>query len=93
MDRNAMNQKARGKSLGFDIMTSDEKLPRISMIRIAVGLAAIVGGLTLFVYGEFDDSPGGQALGALIVFSGSVDRPDHEGAIARVPSSRLSRFG
>lgn len=35
-------------------------------------IVAILFGMFLFVYGEIDDSPGGQLLGLLIIITGIV---------------------
>ncbi|TSC59617.1 MAG: Uncharacterized protein LiPW15_637 [Parcubacteria group bacterium LiPW_15] len=40
--------------------------------RIAYSVLAILFGAFMFVYGEFDDSPGGQLLGLLIAIIGIV---------------------
>jgi hypothetical protein len=32
----------------------------------------ILFGISLFIYGEYDDSPGGQLLGALVALGGIV---------------------
>lgn len=41
--------------------------------RIMYSILAIVFGAFLFVYGEFDDSPGGQLLGLLMIIIGAVN--------------------
>jgi hypothetical protein len=38
--------------------------------KMIIGTAMILGGAFLFIYGEIDDSPGGQLLGLFIVVSG-----------------------
>lgn len=40
--------------------------------RILYSILAIVFGVFMFVYGEIDDSPGGQLLGLLAVILGIV---------------------
>ena len=40
--------------------------------RILYAILAILSGAFLFVYGEFDDSPGGQLLGLVLVIIGIV---------------------
>ena len=40
--------------------------------RIAYSILAISFGMFMFVYGEMDDSPGGQLLGLLAVIGGIV---------------------
>jgi len=40
--------------------------------RIAYSVLAILFGAFMFVYGEFDDSPGGQFLGLLAIIIGIV---------------------
>jgi hypothetical protein len=40
--------------------------------RVAFSILAIVFGAFMFVYGEFDDSPGGQLLGLVAVIAGIV---------------------
>jgi hypothetical protein len=40
--------------------------------KLILSILAIPLGAFLFVYGEFDDSPGGQLLGLLIVTAGIV---------------------
>lgn len=40
--------------------------------RILYSILAIVFGAFLFVYGEIDNSPGGQLLGLLVVIIGIV---------------------
>jgi hypothetical protein len=42
------------------------------IMRILCSILAILFGAFLFVYGEFDDSPGGQLLGLLVVIAGIV---------------------
>ena len=41
-------------------------------IRILYFVLAILFGIFMFVYGEFDDSPGGQMLGLIAVVIGIV---------------------
>ena len=41
-------------------------------IKILLLILAILFGAFLFVYGEFDDSPGGQLLGLVLVIIGIV---------------------
>lgn len=41
-------------------------------IGIALYILVILLGTAMFVYGGFDDSPGGQLLGAVMVASGIV---------------------
>ena len=41
-----------------------------STLAILLGILAISLGIFLFVYGEFDDSPGGQVIGLVIVVIG-----------------------
>ena len=40
--------------------------------RIAYSVLAILFGAFMFVYGEFDDSPGGQLIGLVAVIIGIV---------------------
>jgi len=40
--------------------------------RIIYSILAMIFGVFLFVYGEIDDSPGGQLLGLLAVITGIV---------------------
>ena len=40
--------------------------------RIIYSTLAILFGIFLFIYGEYDDSPGGQLLGLLIFVAGIV---------------------
>ena len=42
------------------------------IIKIAFLILAILFGIFLFVYGGYDDSPGGQLLGLLVVIGGIV---------------------
>lgn len=41
-------------------------------VRATLAILAILFGAFFFVYGEFDDSPGGQLLGLLVVILGVV---------------------
>jgi len=41
-------------------------------IKMALSVLAISFGIFIFVYGEYDDSPGGQLLGVLAVVGGIV---------------------
>ena len=41
-------------------------------LKMALFIFAILFGLFMFVYGGYDDSPGGQLLGALAVVGGIV---------------------
>jgi hypothetical protein len=41
-------------------------------IRIIYSLFVIVLGVSMFVYGGYDDSPGGQLLGLVVVIFGIV---------------------
>lgn len=41
-------------------------------IRIVMCIILILLGVFMFIYGEFDDSPGGQGLGLLAVIIGVV---------------------
>ncbi|HLD30961.1 MAG TPA: hypothetical protein VJB41_02060 [Patescibacteria group bacterium] len=41
-------------------------------IKIALSILAILLGIFMFIYGEYDDSPGGQLLGVLAVVGGIV---------------------
>jgi hypothetical protein len=43
-----------------------------NIIRIPCFVLAILFGIFMFVYGEFDDSPGGQLLGLMAVVIGVV---------------------
>ncbi|MFA5128406.1 MAG: hypothetical protein WC445_00380 [Patescibacteria group bacterium] len=43
-----------------------------NIIRILCFVFAILLGVFMFVYGEFDDSPGGQLLGLIVVVIGIV---------------------
>ncbi|MFA5134531.1 MAG: hypothetical protein WC505_01950 [Patescibacteria group bacterium] len=40
--------------------------------RIALSILAILFGAFMFVYGGYDDSPGGQLLGLVLVIGGIV---------------------
>jgi hypothetical protein len=40
--------------------------------RILFSILAILFGIFMFVYGEYDDSPGGQLLGLLVGIAGIV---------------------
>jgi len=42
------------------------------IMRILCSILAILFGAFMFVYGEYDDSPGGQLLGFLAVIAGIV---------------------
>ncbi len=44
----------------------------MNMAKIIFSILTILFGIFMFVYGEFDDSPGGQLLGLLIVVAGIV---------------------
>ncbi|MFA5778256.1 MAG: hypothetical protein WC870_02075 [Candidatus Paceibacterota bacterium] len=41
-------------------------------IKILLFIILVLFGVFMFVYGEYDDSPGGQALGLLAVIGGIV---------------------
>jgi len=41
-------------------------------IKMSLFVLAILFGVFMFVYGEFDDSPGGQLLGVLAIIAGIV---------------------
>ncbi len=41
-----------------------------SILAILFGILAIAFGIFMFVYGEIDDSPGGQLLGLIVVIVG-----------------------
>ena len=40
--------------------------------RILLSILAVLFGVFMFVYGGYDDSPGGQLLGLLLVIAGIV---------------------
>jgi len=40
--------------------------------RILYFVLAILLGVLMFIYGEYDDSPGGQLLGLLVAISGII---------------------
>lgn len=42
------------------------------ILRLILSILAILFGAFMFVYGEYDDSPGGQLLGLLAVIIGIV---------------------
>jgi len=44
----------------------------MNKIKIIFSVLAILFGIFMFVYGEYDDSPGGQGLGLLAVIAGIV---------------------
>lgn len=44
----------------------------MKIVKIIVSILAILFGAFLFVYGEFDDSPGGQVMGLVIIILGVV---------------------
>lgn len=44
----------------------------MNIVKIILSVLAVFSGAFLFVYGEFDDSPGGQLLGILIAVVGVV---------------------
>jgi len=41
-------------------------------IKILLSILAIMFGVFMFIYSEYDDSPGGQGLGLLLVIGGVV---------------------
>ena len=41
-------------------------------ITLSVSVLAILFGAFLFVYGEIDDSPGGQLIGLVVVIAGAI---------------------
>jgi len=45
---------------------------KMNKLRIAYSIFAILFGAFMFVYGEYDDSPGGQLLGLLMFVAGIV---------------------
>ncbi|MFZ2190347.1 MAG: hypothetical protein WA057_02565 [Candidatus Magasanikiibacteriota bacterium] len=40
--------------------------------KIILSILAILFGIFMFIYGEYDDSPGGQLLGLLLIITGIV---------------------
>jgi len=44
----------------------------MNKIRISLSILAIPFGIFMIMYGEMDDSPGGQALGLVAVIAGIV---------------------
>jgi len=44
----------------------------MNKIRITYSIFAILFGIFFVVYGEYDDSPGGQVIGLLMVIAGIV---------------------
>lgn len=44
----------------------------LKKFRLAYSILAVLFGIFMFVYGEFDDSPGGQLLGLLMFIGGIV---------------------
>ncbi|MFA6460091.1 MAG: hypothetical protein WCV73_02425 [Patescibacteria group bacterium] len=42
------------------------------LLYLILGILAILFGAFLFVYGEFDDSPGGQVIGLVLAITGIV---------------------
>ncbi len=44
----------------------------MKIIKIILFILAILFGTFLFIYGGYDDSPGAQGLGLLVVISGIV---------------------
>ncbi|MFA5998174.1 MAG: hypothetical protein WC814_02195 [Candidatus Paceibacterota bacterium] len=47
-------------------------MKQMNMRRVAYSILAIAFGAFMIVYGEMDDSPGGQLLGLLAVIAGIV---------------------
>jgi hypothetical protein len=44
----------------------------MNKLKIFFSITAILSGAFMFVYGEFDDSPGGQVLGVVVGIAGVV---------------------
>lgn len=44
----------------------------MNKFRLVYSILAVLFGIFMFVYGEFDDSPGGQLLGLLMFVGGIV---------------------
>lgn len=44
----------------------------MNWIKLTISIAAVLLGAALVVYGGYDDSPGGQLIGVLIVVAGIV---------------------
>ena len=44
----------------------------MNVVRIIFSILAILFGIFMFVYGEWDDSPGGQLLGVILAILGVV---------------------
>jgi len=57
---------------------------RSKIILVLLSILAIAFGIFLFIYGEYDDSPGGQLLGLLMVVLGAV-------GIVKAGRSRLGK--
>ena len=47
-------------------------MKRVNKSRVVYSVLAILFGVFMFVYGEFDDSPGGQLFGFLLVIIGII---------------------
>lgn len=47
-------------------------IPAMSIWRLLYSVVAIAFGAFMVVYGEIDDSPGGQLLGLVVVLAGIV---------------------
>jgi len=45
----------------------------MNKIRILYSILAILFGIFMFIYGGFDDSPGGQLIGVVIIVIGIVN--------------------
>ncbi len=58
--------------MSFDDLTKTAPKPTMNKSRMISSVLAILFGAFLFVYGEIDDSPGGQLLGLLVVIAGIV---------------------
>ena len=63
----------------------------INKIKILLSVLAILFGVFFVVYGEYDDSPGGQVIGLLLVIAGVVSVIKNRKKINRFTSYRSTR--
>lgn len=47
------------------------ELRRVSLSAVVIGIALVLGGAAFFVFGGYDDSPGAQLLGLVVVAIGT----------------------
>jgi len=61
----------------------------MNKIRLLYSIPAVLFGLFMFIYGEIDDSPGGQLLGLIVVIIGIIGVIKSKRKIPRSPQSKF----